>query len=193
MVKTHINGGGNDNLLQYSCLDIPMDRGAWWVADHGVAKTWAQLGAHAEWFPSFQGRSRGCDYSLGTTEVTSPHRPLRPGLLPRKKTIHINLGELIFPLFYSSLQGSFQLIPLSCPFIQSSTKRYFDWYLKYLFIFIYLVACKISKIILMLLRPTMFWIFRWPHQIYLCLILDTGLRNHSRFCYPVIFFYVNLY
>ena len=22
-------GGGNDNLLQYSCLENPMDRGAW--------------------------------------------------------------------------------------------------------------------------------------------------------------------
>ena len=84
-VKTHINGGGNDNPLQYSCLYITMDRGAWWVADHGVAKTWTQLSSHAEWFPSLQGRNRGCDYIMGTTEVTSPHRPLRPGLLPRKK------------------------------------------------------------------------------------------------------------
>ena len=24
-------GGGNGNLLQYSCLENPMDRGAWWV------------------------------------------------------------------------------------------------------------------------------------------------------------------
>ena len=25
-------GGGNGNPLQYSCLENPMDRGAWWVA-----------------------------------------------------------------------------------------------------------------------------------------------------------------
>ena len=25
------SGGGNDNLLQYSCLDNPVDRGAWWA------------------------------------------------------------------------------------------------------------------------------------------------------------------
>ena len=33
-------GGGNGNLLQYSCLDNPMDRGAWWATVHGVAKGW---------------------------------------------------------------------------------------------------------------------------------------------------------
>ena len=32
-------GGGNDNLLQYFCLENPMDRGAWWVTVHGVAKS----------------------------------------------------------------------------------------------------------------------------------------------------------
>ena len=29
-------GGGNDNPLQYSCLENPMDREAWWAAVHGV-------------------------------------------------------------------------------------------------------------------------------------------------------------
>jgi len=28
---------GNGNLLQYSCLDNLMDRGAWWAPVHGVA------------------------------------------------------------------------------------------------------------------------------------------------------------
>ena len=31
-------GDGNSNLLQYSCLGNPMDRGAWWATIHGVAK-----------------------------------------------------------------------------------------------------------------------------------------------------------
>ena len=30
-------GGGNGNPLQYSCLENPMDRGAWRAAVHGVA------------------------------------------------------------------------------------------------------------------------------------------------------------
>ena len=33
-----INGEGNGNLLQYSCLGNPMDRGAWWATVHGAAK-----------------------------------------------------------------------------------------------------------------------------------------------------------
>ena len=32
-------GGGNGNLLQYSCLENSMDRGAWRVTVHGVAKS----------------------------------------------------------------------------------------------------------------------------------------------------------
>ena len=31
------------NPLQYSCLEKPMDRGAWWAAVHGVAKSWTRL------------------------------------------------------------------------------------------------------------------------------------------------------
>ena len=30
-------GEGNGNVLQYSCLENPMDRGAWWTTIHGVA------------------------------------------------------------------------------------------------------------------------------------------------------------
>ena len=33
-------GEGNGNPLQYSCLENPMDRGAWWAAIQGVAKHW---------------------------------------------------------------------------------------------------------------------------------------------------------
>ena len=30
---------GNGTRLQYSCLENPMDGGAWWAAVHGVAKS----------------------------------------------------------------------------------------------------------------------------------------------------------
>ena len=38
----NICGEGNGTPLQYSCLENPMDGGAWWAAIHGVAKsrTW---------------------------------------------------------------------------------------------------------------------------------------------------------
>ena len=33
----------NGNPLQYSCLENPMDGGAWWATVHGVAKSRTQL------------------------------------------------------------------------------------------------------------------------------------------------------
>ena len=46
-------GGGHGNPLQYSCLENPMDRGAWWATVHRVAKsrTWLRwLSMHAKEF-----------------------------------------------------------------------------------------------------------------------------------------------
>ena len=37
------SGEGNGNPLQYSCLENPMDRGAWQFTAHGVTKSQAQL------------------------------------------------------------------------------------------------------------------------------------------------------
>ena len=45
----HINvmalfpGEGNGNPLQYSCLESPMERGAWWATVHGVTKIRTRL------------------------------------------------------------------------------------------------------------------------------------------------------
>ena len=39
-------GEGNGNPLQYSCLENPMDRGAWWVTVHGIERIrydWSDL------------------------------------------------------------------------------------------------------------------------------------------------------
>ena len=36
-------GGGHGKPLHCSCLENPMDRGAWRVTVHGVAKSWTQL------------------------------------------------------------------------------------------------------------------------------------------------------
>ena len=38
-------GEGNGDPLQYSCLENPMDGGAWWAVVHGVAKSWTRLSA----------------------------------------------------------------------------------------------------------------------------------------------------
>ena len=36
-------GAGNGTPLQYSCLESPMDGGAWWATVHGVAKSRTRL------------------------------------------------------------------------------------------------------------------------------------------------------
>ena len=36
-------GEGDGTPLQYSCLENPMDGGAWWAAVHGVARSQTQL------------------------------------------------------------------------------------------------------------------------------------------------------
>ena len=36
-------GEGNGNPLQYSCLENPMDRGAWWATAYNVVESWTRL------------------------------------------------------------------------------------------------------------------------------------------------------
>ena len=36
-------GEGNGNPLQYSCLEYPVDSGAWWAAVYEVAQSWTRL------------------------------------------------------------------------------------------------------------------------------------------------------
>ena len=36
-------GGGHGNPLQYSCLENPMDKGAWWATAHRVTQSQIQL------------------------------------------------------------------------------------------------------------------------------------------------------
>ena len=42
-LTSNFYGEGNGTPLQYSCLENPMDGGAWWAAVHGVAKSRTQL------------------------------------------------------------------------------------------------------------------------------------------------------
>ena len=44
------SGGRHDSPLQYSCLENPMNRGAWWTIVHGVAMSQIRL----KWFNTLQ-------------------------------------------------------------------------------------------------------------------------------------------
>ena len=73
-------GGGHGNPLQYSCLENPMDRGAWWAIVHGVRKSWRrlkQLGVlkHTEMITytgDVYGRMCGSYYSILYKELGHP-------------------------------------------------------------------------------------------------------------------------
>ena len=57
-------GGENGNPLQYSCLENPKNRGAWWATGHGVTKSWSPLSYWA-WM------SHSCSFMLWhMTEVS---------------------------------------------------------------------------------------------------------------------------
>ena len=53
-------GEGNGNPLQYSCLENPMDGGAWWAIVHGVAKSRTQLSKGLKKSKILGQKSSGC-------------------------------------------------------------------------------------------------------------------------------------
>ena len=65
-------GGGHGNPLQYSCLENPMDRGAWWATVHEVTKSWTRSDLacmHAgeqKWSQHWAGVGRGVFTTKGS-------------------------------------------------------------------------------------------------------------------------------
>ena len=51
-------GGRCGNPIQYSCLEDPMDRGAWWGTAHGITKSWIWLSDGWEEVPHARGQGR---------------------------------------------------------------------------------------------------------------------------------------
>ena len=89
------SGEGNGTPLKYSCLENPMDRGAWWVAVHGVTEGRTRLNNFTfmhwrrKWQPTLvflSGESQGLGSLVGChqwgctgsdmTEVTQQQSPL---------------------------------------------------------------------------------------------------------------------
>ena len=85
-------GGGHGNALQYSCLENPMDRGAWWATVHRVTKSWTQmerLNTHTQ--KEGNRRKRRRVPGRGTFKLKS-----------WKMNVFSKLTFLIYPLFFWS-------------------------------------------------------------------------------------------
>ena len=91
-------GGGHGNPLQYSCLENPMDRGAWWATFHGVKKSrtqlkWLSMDVHMfsllslslRWFDT--GRGSHCNRPSRCNR-----RPTGPSLLQGMKKLKMGLS-----------------------------------------------------------------------------------------------------
>ena len=77
--------------LQHSCLENPMDRGAWWSTVHRAAKSWTWLSNWAWWgdnslkaqFTTYLSQETGCDTApsttWGSTKSVSGSRDRREG------------------------------------------------------------------------------------------------------------------
>ena len=62
-------GGGHGNPLQYSCLENPMDRGAWKATVHGMTKSKTGL----KWFSMPAGRLHVCKQDTAEKELCRGH------------------------------------------------------------------------------------------------------------------------
>ena len=79
-------GGGHGNLLHYSCLGNPMDRGAWWATIHGVTKSWTRL---SDWAHLIVTVLRNITFELLTQSVAWQENCLSPHP-------HLGLGTIIW-------------------------------------------------------------------------------------------------
>ena len=105
-------GEGNGSPLQYSCLENPMDSGAWWATVHGVAKSRTRLSDFTSWTVALQA-PLSVEFSKQEYWSDLPFPP--PGELP---------GPGIKPmsLLSPALTGGF--LPLALPsHIQSLGKK----------------------------------------------------------------------
>ena len=86
-------GGGNGSPFQYSCLENPMDRGAWWATAHGVSKSRTRLSGWAHVCSHQQVSLGNLPYTWAGAHYTDPSVPLSSGS-PLGQSYRIPCGKL---------------------------------------------------------------------------------------------------
>ena len=90
--KKSNTGVGNGNMLQYSCLENSMDRGAWWATVHGVTKSWTGL---SDWaYP------QACMHKKVHNETNSLSKQLQESFVV---TIHLLMCMISFNILNTLL------------------------------------------------------------------------------------------
>ena len=88
-------GGGHGNPLQYSCLENPMDRGAWWTRIHGVAKSQTR----SKQLSTYKQKKSRMDYQKtkgshpGKVIIPWPISGSEPVFRPRNHRLNKKLGH----------------------------------------------------------------------------------------------------
>ena len=94
-------GEGNDNPLQYSCLEKPMDRGVWQATDHAVTRVRHDLATKPPYIHiGFPGRSDGKE---STCNAEDPNSTAGSGRYPEEGNSS--------PLQYPCLENSWRKEP----------------------------------------------------------------------------------
>ena len=101
------SGEGNSNPLQYSCLENPMGRGAWWSTVHGVAKSRTRLrdftytfnicSSGTDTFVQFSSVAQSCPTLCNPMNRSTPGLPVHQQL-PEFTQTHVHwFGDAIQP------------------------------------------------------------------------------------------------
>ena len=73
LVSGRSPGEGHGNPLQYSCLENPMDRGAWWATVHGVTESQTQLSVPAHAYTHTHTHTHTHSYLTAQTDGSGHH------------------------------------------------------------------------------------------------------------------------
>ena len=107
-------GGGNDNPLQYSCWENPMDRGTWRATVHRVAKSQTRLSTHRLSCSMTCGIFLDQGWNLCLLHWQADSLPLRyQGNLHNEMRFHLRLVSTSYCCFPGLSQMAFLHLPLS--------------------------------------------------------------------------------
>ena len=98
----YIYGEGNGTPLQYSCLENPMDGGAWWAAVYGVTQSWTRL----KRLSSSSSSSRAVPVSHSALGPSVATKLLCAGLLAGPQTHHVVWTDPAVPRIFTLTTSS---------------------------------------------------------------------------------------